>query len=823
MDSDWNRPQVVDGWLGAVGGQATPFGDGWRTRLVNPVIADVIHHFPKVARHRGEVCGPIGTRSLHAGLARWRNWNGRAERRHFEILESFPDGFTVLDLGCGEGYLGRWLSRFGIDYIGLDVSSALIRAAKERAKGHDGGRSTFADCDMDGDAFSPNGINTLLAGRQADLVTCVAVIEHMLDPMPMLRWVSRHLADRRNDTAFLLVTLNRDYFDNGLEPDRREGAPIGAFAEMEQPFLANIASAGADVRIQLRFPQTVERMLRDAGFLSIRSGPLHFHPGDHPEGHRDPDTGNLMGVEPSPLRGIAPFRGHLCRAIPAPEIDMRSEEMLEWLLNDPGSRLSRFSPEEKAIIRAHAGQTDVRSYKPGEMVLAPHNLGGDLYVVTRGTLGLQREVEWDRPATEPDWHAFRHIFGEKDMFGDLETGEQGRTGRYPFPVMAGPDGASVLRIPADVAHEVISKHACGSAELFRQLRDRVTVGGWSSDFRTAMGKPVTVLGPKMAHLAGHGKGQGKKPNNSITFEHLDRVVRALLAASDDERLSGDRSPFGMAIFLPLEELRERTGKTNGSADPFNQSVRLLVQLRIADMFAPEDLPQSRRNNPTLFPSLNPKSEPADIEVGAFVGGMRKTVITHAVRTFLAPAWERTDFGFGVHAAHIADKAMSVGSLVDLPAKKGNGKEAGLNVARAVPKWTSSARELRKDILVMGLGRGVPRSDGWEAAVDAWMGWLCAFDRMWRSMSFVYIHDLQALRSIALGTDEGVRRDLDQRWAAMCQRKNWIDDLPELRKEAEVGSLCLYLRRLCEFAIADIDKRGGTLAFSGAKTGYRSPV
>ncbi len=50
------------------------------------------------------------------------------------ILESDPK--SVLDVGCGEGWLGRRLSSSGISVVGIDGEPALIAAAREGGGGH---------------------------------------------------------------------------------------------------------------------------------------------------------------------------------------------------------------------------------------------------------------------------------------------------------------------------------------------------------------------------------------------------------------------------------------------------------------------------------------------------------------------------------------------------------------------------------------------------------------------------------------------------------------------------------------------------------------
>ncbi|MEO0558855.1 MAG: methyltransferase domain-containing protein [Bacteroidota bacterium] len=50
------------------------------------------------------------------------------------ILDGLPMGGRVLDVGCGEGWLGRALHQLGVHVHGIDGSAALIQAAQ--AHGH---------------------------------------------------------------------------------------------------------------------------------------------------------------------------------------------------------------------------------------------------------------------------------------------------------------------------------------------------------------------------------------------------------------------------------------------------------------------------------------------------------------------------------------------------------------------------------------------------------------------------------------------------------------------------------------------------------------
>ncbi|HLV60680.1 MAG TPA: methyltransferase domain-containing protein [Fredinandcohnia sp.] len=94
---------------------------------------------------------------------------GRFHRRIAEVVR--PLGVrTVLDVGCGEGYLARHLLDHvpGIELWGVDASESAIAAAQKRCPG---ARFRVATIDSLRDK-----------GRRFDLVVCSEVLEHLEDP-----------------------------------------------------------------------------------------------------------------------------------------------------------------------------------------------------------------------------------------------------------------------------------------------------------------------------------------------------------------------------------------------------------------------------------------------------------------------------------------------------------------------------------------------------------------------------------------------------------------------------------------------------------------
>src|SRR4051794_23738798 len=147
MRLEWDDARLVQPWAAAMG----EHGDYWREVLINPLAL-------AVAERLAAGGDPF------AGSA-------------FEALVERPastslGGVHLVDLGCGEGCLGRLVSGRGATYSGLDGSQALLAIARQRA---DPGLR-FAHADLERAAGS--ALRDLPA---PSLVTAIALLDHMED------------------------------------------------------------------------------------------------------------------------------------------------------------------------------------------------------------------------------------------------------------------------------------------------------------------------------------------------------------------------------------------------------------------------------------------------------------------------------------------------------------------------------------------------------------------------------------------------------------------------------------------------------------------
>lgn len=152
-------------------------------------------------------CNDLSIYDTHADV--W--WTG--EQRWLRVLQNMVparlDYFTtivgdwrgksVLDLGCGGGFMSEALARRGAHVIGVDPSAPAIAIAKKHAEA-----SGLA---IDYRVGAGEGLQ--VAGSSVDIVVCVDVLEHVENLDSVIDEVRRVL---KPGGLFLFDTINR----NGL-------------------------------------------------------------------------------------------------------------------------------------------------------------------------------------------------------------------------------------------------------------------------------------------------------------------------------------------------------------------------------------------------------------------------------------------------------------------------------------------------------------------------------------------------------------------------------------------------------------------------------
>ncbi len=110
-----------------------------------------------------------------------------------EHFGTFPNKIRILDVGCGGGLVSVPLSRLGADVTGLDASPENINAAKNYAE-----EKNLSIDYICGTAEEHKS--------QYDVVLCLEIIEHVIDPASFIESVSKLL---KPGGMLILSTINR--------------------------------------------------------------------------------------------------------------------------------------------------------------------------------------------------------------------------------------------------------------------------------------------------------------------------------------------------------------------------------------------------------------------------------------------------------------------------------------------------------------------------------------------------------------------------------------------------------------------------------------
>jgi len=158
------------------------------------------------------------------------------------------EGRTALDVGCGAGLLAEPLARMGAAVTAIDAAPALIEAARAHAAAQ--------GLQID---YRPAAIEQL--GGQFDLVTCLEVIEHVVEPSAFLGFLAARLAP---GGLLILSTPNRTAWSKLLTIILAEG--IGSIPKGTHDFDRFIT------------PDRMKGLLGDAGLRPLDFEGIAFTP-----------------------------------------------------------------------------------------------------------------------------------------------------------------------------------------------------------------------------------------------------------------------------------------------------------------------------------------------------------------------------------------------------------------------------------------------------------------------------------------------------------------------------------------------------------------
>jgi SAM-dependent methyltransferase len=361
----------AEAWTKAIG----QHGDSIRMILINELVASLLNHFAGLD-------GQERIAKPHSLIQKWLAALPIADNENFDELlakleaqhldtpslnSRFPNltGSTLLDLGCGTGYLGGWLSTAGVRYVGVEPSCDLINAAR-------------SDDRLNASNLHETTMQRFFEEQQypleapPSLISMVGMLDQVADPESALCILSNFLAAKKwQNVPILVATFDPDFFASTL-PDRFLEEMGSAFYEYNET-------------LAIRDPAQWEEMFSQCGYHILEQRPIHI------SGLPTPLANHVQDMHLRQFR-YAPIR-----------VPPRQGPFYLWLICPRMMTRSAFESTEDGADQ------HLEIYYQAEELAIIGNMGSRVYRVIEGS------AFFDSP------HTGKMPFGQSSFFGQQEA------------------------------------------------------------------------------------------------------------------------------------------------------------------------------------------------------------------------------------------------------------------------------------------------------------------------------------------------------------------------------------------------------------------
>ncbi|MEM9358969.1 MAG: methyltransferase domain-containing protein [Pseudomonadota bacterium] len=590
VDDFWTRDHV-EGWARQVGN----YGDPFQRCLTKPFVVSSLISPQASASENSYLFYLFVNRSKQLGLHKSRetdlpeverDWTAilnstnryKERKKQYEQID-LSDTF-VFDLACGEGYLLRFLSRFGAKGAGFDVSGKLLTIARRRAERGGFNDLRFSEVDLDD---SKTAYEFLIqefekAGAHGAFRKVVFVLSNALDHLENPHYVLREIREFFDHTdveiEIIVSTLNPKFFVR-YEPLRHRDSAFNAGDTINgvAATLQKYSFSWTDSKATLHARDWIdyETLFSESGFRTLFSC--------EPDIEAVAEVVDSKIVLPGGLEvggdwpcAEGPFS--FWRLKPRKRPCALTKKCLADLAENCGTETS-IPAQFLAFLRDNIEKLERLDFNEGEQIAAPGSSCLGLHVIFDGIAEVKSGL------------VVKQELGPGDMFGDLEAGESFYANRYLYEVEAR-TSVSCIFVPFSLLSVDAVSKTIGGHLYFKMKESFNTYTPFyhkNREFR------------KTTHESEHVKSfdifniydANPRP---LRIEYLSRILVTCL--SIDERRLG--RPYGYPDALlwidPFQALQWIDGKRvaalsqkSGKTVPFRVELMFLHDLGLVDSFA----------------------------------------------------------------------------------------------------------------------------------------------------------------------------------------------------------------------------------------------
>ena len=578
MKNDWTSEDISEAWSNAVG----EYGDVFQRFIIKPYIAAALKALDEGGpAQTSKYFYDILSRALALTLESEKKT--RSIDRYLDCIENVLDStlssltkkYRILDLGGGEGFLGRWLSSFCTAYNVIDVSLSLITTGQHRSS--TSGKvvnfwigdletihtdksleSWLRDCQpAEGNDCSDNEI-----AEPYDLIICTNVVDHVQNLSTTLSAIAEFSGRLVNKPLLVFSTLNPEFF----APIKDVQKLLSETPSSDNALLcARMGPANKDVNVITRPWQCVEETFSNAKLNVLCMD--HAHISQYADVVQE-EFIRRAGLSHAPTGG--PFVLWAMQSACAGEAITKTE--LRELISE-SDIFRALSRGQVQLLEDNVQDIHKLKISPHETIAYPSNLPHGFYLILKGDAHLLNKS------------GRRQAFTTGSAFGELETGKDMFVSRFLYPIVAGENGCELVRVDRKLFSRLIEygeTKSIGNA-LFELLRDRVSTYSWVYHRATYSSKnSISVC------------------NKQLKDRDCESLARILLFAATMEggclgkSLGAPTSNDGLSVFVRLPDMQNaisneysnapEDNSTKSNNSPYKHAVNLFHSIGVIDAF-----------------------------------------------------------------------------------------------------------------------------------------------------------------------------------------------------------------------------------------------